>query len=670
MNKIRTSLGFRILFFSGLLLVIIFTSLFLANSYWQREMTLELIKHNSEESSDLILSAISEPMRIGDNEGTQEQFTKLHERFDTLQAFLTNFKGNVTYATKSEAIRKDFDSLYSAAGVLAQVSRSLKEPLRQGGLFDLDGTPYFIEISTIRNESACHHCHGRKKSILGSMILLREISTDMSTLGRIQRYSAIISCVALVVLGMLLFGFLQKVVIKRVRRIAVTSNLITGGRYDVAFDDRAEDEIGQLNTNLSAMVSTIRDQLEYSKGVMQGIIVPMFVTDKDNNLSFVNEALSTILGFSGDTLNGQALRKYLVNDDGRKSIAHQAIRAGETENGTIHYQRGDGVVFPLRFEVSALRNSDGEINGAIGVLLDLTQEERDKAKIESDAAKMREVASQVTELALSLASAAGIIRGQMENVTQGMEETSGQTHVLASSMDELSSTVLDVANNASSVAQASSEANRVAREGGQEVARTVAETKEVSTRAGELARTLNTLSGKAEAIGRIMSVINDIADQTNLLALNAAIEAARAGDAGRGFAVVADEVRKLAEKTMLATKDVETSIVEIQSSTRDAVNEMSETRLRVDKTSSMAGNSGLVLDAILTESEKIAGMVQDIAAASEEQSATTDEINSSVSQINTLSRHATENLQEANEAIGDIARMADDLKRLVEKFQD
>ena len=65
--------------------------------------------------------------------------------------------------------------------------------------------------------------------------------------------------------------------------------------------------------------------------------------------------------------------------------------------------------------------------------------------------------------------------------------------------------------------------------------------------------TLEGLGSRAESIGQIMNVINDIVDQTNLLALNAAIEAARAGDAGRGFAVVADEVRKLAEKTMTAT---------------------------------------------------------------------------------------------------------------------
>ena len=93
----------------------------------------------------------------------------------------------------------------------------------------------------------------------------------------------------------------------------------------------------------------------------------------------------------------------------------------------------------------------------------------------------------------------------------------------------------------------------------------------VDGKTSALKGSLNDLGVRAEGIGRVMSVITDIADQTNLLALNAAIEAARAGEAGRGFAVVADEVRKLAEKTVHATKEVDSAITSIQKNTGESI---------------------------------------------------------------------------------------------------
>jgi methyl-accepting chemotaxis protein len=172
----------------------------------------------------------------------------------------------------------------------------------------------------------------------------------------------------------------------------------------------------------------------------------------------------------------------------------------------------------------------------------------------------------------------------------------------------------------------------------------------------------------AEDIGRIMTVILDIADQTNLLALNAAIEAARAGDAGRGFAVVADEVRKLAEKTMGATKEVGDSIKAIQNVARENVAGMERAASAIADATGLSGRSGEMLREIVDSAQSSAGQIQSIATAAEEQSAASEEINRAIEEINGIALDIASTMEETVEDIHSLTAQADALRGVIESL--
>ena len=179
---------------------------------------------------------------------------------------------------------------------------------------------------------------------------------------------------------------------------------------------------------------------------------------------------------------------------------------------------------------------------------------------------------------------------------------------------------------------------------------------------------MNSLGEQADEIGTILQVIEDIADQTNLLALNAAIEAARAGEAGRGFAVVADEVRKLAEKTMDATKKVNSSISGVQGVAHENIAGMEKALTDLGKAVELANQSGEVLKSIVQGAEESAIQIQSIATAAEEQSATSEEINSSIDEINSISAETSHGVAESALALEDMSAQMHELQRVIDSL--
>ncbi|PKN07396.1 MAG: chemotaxis protein [Deltaproteobacteria bacterium HGW-Deltaproteobacteria-8] len=668
-ERFNTSLTFRILVLTCTTSGVVFLCLFLATTSWQKKAMLTEVRANALRSSQMISMAVEEPMRLGDNKATRERFADLAKQHKTIDVYMVDYAGNITYATQNATERKDMKGVLAHDECNTMVARSLKEKFEGGDVMNMNGVDFYTEVKTIPNEPGCYHCHGKSRPILGAMIMRQDLTQQFGSLRLTQVMTALLSLGGMLALSFVLFSFFKRVVIRRITEIERSADEVLQGNLNAKFTVSGQDRLARLAEHLGTMVGRIKDQLEYSKGLLDGIIVPMYVADKDGKMSYANAPMRAILGKPDGEIIGQVVAQVFYGDASRPSYASKVLSTGVAVSGKFSYARSDGVSFPLYAEASPLKDAQGNLVGVVCVLMDLTQEEQARKRIEANRQNLLTVANEVTQVAQKLEQASDAISDQMEDLTKGMDSAADRTTQMATAMEEMNATVLEVARNAGETSEASGKANSVAREGGEMVQKTLVEIQQVADTTETLSQALSQLSLSAKDIGQVMGVINDIADQTNLLALNAAIEAARAGDAGRGFAVVADEVRKLAEKTMTATKEVESAIKHIQMSTDDAVREMGVAKERVDKTTELAGGAGGVLKQIVEASDHIADMVRSIATAAEQQSATSEEINTNVSEINTLSGVMSKDIQGANTSIREVAEMSKDLARLVEKFR-
>ncbi|WP_461208700.1 methyl-accepting chemotaxis protein [Desulfocurvus sp. DL9XJH121] len=488
---------------------------------------------------------------------------------------------------------------------------------------------------------------------------------------RTKQVSMIVEGVTAVALLLMVLTVIRSIV-GPLSRLQAYAQQVACGDFSEISADGFSGELRSLHGDITAMVGEIKAKLGYSQAVLESIPIPCATVDPSDHLTFVNQQMMDFLARDGapDDYLGWSMSRFSYDEEDAQTTSGKVLSSDETLDMVSSLTSLDGQQRHMRVAATPIHGLSGEIQGAITLCVDQTEQHRQQEFIQNKNATIAQAATDANGISEQVASALQELAAQVDQSSTGAELQRTRTSEVATALEEMNATVLEVARNASSSAELALEARNKAQEGQDIVKGMVRTNEELSGMAEELSRDMAELGRQAEGIGTIMNVISDIADQTNLLALNAAIEAARAGDAGRGFAVVADEVRKLAEKTMQATSEVGDYIQNIQHSADRNIKATEKTTEAIERSSTMSASAGKALEEIVGFVERTSDQVREIATAAEEQSAASEQISHSAEEINGTALEIAQAMNESAQAVNGLAELSGNLNDVISGMQD
>jgi len=283
--------------------------------------------------------------------------------------------------------------------------------------------------------------------------------------------------------------------------------------------------------------------------------------------------------------------------------------------------------------------------------------------------KIQQSIIQVKASTIELERSVSSLVSQTRSTLDIYDDQVKRTDSVATAINELSSSAVEISNNAHHASSLASDANKLSVLSQETLAANISSIEQLSQKMQEAQKTVDSLDKHTASIGQVLEVIRGVSEQTNLLALNAAIEAARAGEAGRGFAVVADEVRQLAQRTQESTQEIQNTIAQLQQGSTVTVSVMKASIEDSARTVSQASDAGERMQEVSNSIDAIDGVNHAVASATQQQNSVIQSLDSDIHSISDMSIHGKENLQNTLNECTNIKRQFEELEKMVLKFK-
>ncbi|MHC0045370.1 methyl-accepting chemotaxis protein [Vibrio campbellii] len=285
-------------------------------------------------------------------------------------------------------------------------------------------------------------------------------------------------------------------------------------------------------------------------------------------------------------------------------------------------------------------------------------------------------ASNLTVMIKDISDASSQLAATSEELSVVTEQSEQSLHVqndelqqAVAAIHQMTSSISEVAGSASSVSVSAAEANQGCQQELQRITKTVHTVSGLVEQVDEGNHNVVQLAEQVREISTLLDVIRGVADQTNLLALNAAIEAARAGESGRGFAVVAEEVRNLAQRTQVSTEQIEEMVHKVSQQAEQTEAIINNCKLVAGETMEQVQETGAMIETVVGTMEKIHRQTSSVSQATEEQAKVSGGIDSSLVTIQDLATQNVSGAHETSASSRELARVAVNLKEIVDDFK-